>query len=238
MYELNICHLYPDLLNLYGDRGNIIALSKRSSWRGIKVNVEGVSLKDAFDAEKYDIVFLGGGQDYEQEIIQEDIKEKGNEIKDAIEGGKVFLTICGGYQVLGKYYKTGDGKEIEFLGAIDIWTIAGKKRMIGNFAFECDMIGGKAVVGFENHSGKTYLGKGIKPLGKIIHGFGNNGEDRTEGAVYKNVFCSYSHGSLLPKNPSLADHIISVALRRKYSDFKSLAGLDDTFENLAHDAVL
>ncbi|NLD47432.1 MAG: glutamine amidotransferase, partial [Clostridiaceae bacterium] len=119
MYEINICHLYPDLLNLYGDRGNIIALNKRCEWRGISVNVSNISLGERFDAENYDIIFLGGGQDYEQEIIQDDLlKEKGNEIKNAILNNKVFLAICGGYQLLGNYYKTWDGKEIEFLGAL------------------------------------------------------------------------------------------------------------------------
>ncbi|HEX9062327.1 MAG TPA: glutamine amidotransferase, partial [Clostridia bacterium] len=123
MYELNICHLYPDLLNLYGDRGNIIALKKRCEWRGIKVEVSTTTLGDSFIPENHDIVFLGGGQDYEQEIIQDDvIKKKGNEIKNAIEHNKTFLCICGGYQLLGKYYKTWDGREIEFLGALDLWT--------------------------------------------------------------------------------------------------------------------
>jgi CobQ-like glutamine amidotransferase family enzyme len=243
MYELNICHLYPDLLNLYGDRGNIIALSRRAQWRGINVTVSNISMGDEFNAENYDIIFLGGGQDYEQEIIQDDVlNQKGNEIKNAIQNDKIFLAICGGYQLLGNYYKTWDGKEIEFLKALDLWTIGGKERMIGNFCFECDFLKSEScdgiIVGFENHSGRTYLGPLVKPLGKIIKGYGNNGEDGFEGAIYKNVFCSYSHGSLLPKNPALADHLISLALKQKYKDFVSLQKLNDEFEDLAHNTMI
>lgn len=243
MYELNICHLYPDLLNLYGDRGNIISLQKRAHWRGINANVINLTMGDAFIPENYDIIFLGGGQDYEQEIIQDDLlKEKGNEIKNAIEGNKVFLCICGGYQLLGKYYRTWEGKEIEFLGALDLWTIGGQKRMIGNMVFECDILktGTRSgqIVGFENHSGRTYLGPDVKPLGKVLKGNGNNGEDGFEGAIYKNVHCTYSHGSLLPKNPALTDYLISLALKEKYPDFVALCRLDDQFEDLAHKSML
>lgn len=243
MYELNICHLYPDLLNLYGDRGNIIALKKRCEWRGIIANIHNVSLNEKFDAEQYDIVFLGGGQDYEQEIIQNDvIVQKGNEIKNAIENETVFLCICGGYQLLGKYYKTWEGKEIEFLDALDLWTIGGKKRMIGNIVYECDFLKSiefdGQVVGFENHSGRTYLGEGVTPLGRVVKGYGNNGEDKFEGAIYKNVICSYSHGSLLPKNPVLADHLVSLALKQKYKDFVSLQFLDNALEEAARKSMI
>lgn len=243
MYELNICHLYPDLLNLYGDRGNIIAIAKRSQWRGIRVTTSDISMGDQLDAENYDIIFLGGGQDYEQEIIQDDVlNQKGNEIKNAIQNDKIFLAICGGYQLLGNYYKTWDGKEIEFLKALDLWTIGGKERMIGNFCFECDFLKSESydgkIVGFENHSGRTYLGSSVKPLGKIVKGYGNNGEDGFEGATYKNVFCSYSHGSLLPKNAVLTDHLITLALKQKYKDFVSLQKLNDEFEELAHNTMV
>lgn len=243
MYELNICHLYPDLLNLYGDRGNIIALKRRCEWRGINVNVSNISIGDNFDAESYDIIFLGGGQNYEQEILHDDvINQKGNEIRNAISNNKVFLAVCGGYQLLGKYYKTWDGKEIQFLDAVDFWTIGDKKRMIGDFVFECDFLkengfDGK-VVGFENHSGRTYLGPNVKPLGKIIKGYGNNGKDGFEGALYKNVYCTYSHGSLLPKNPAFADHLIALSLKQKYKDFVSLSYLNDEFEELANRTMI
>ena len=143
---------------------------------------------------------------------------------------------------MGKYYKTWDGKEIEFLGALDLWTVGGKERMIGNIVFESDYIeeNGKPlrIVGFENHSGRTYLGKGMKPLGRVISGNGNNGTDGYEGAIFNNVYCSYSHGSLLPKNPKLTDHLLTLALSQKYSDFDGLGELDDTFENAARRSVI
>lgn len=243
MYDLNICHLYPDLLNTYGDRGNILALQRRAQWHGINTQITNITIGDSFDSSEYDIIFLGGGQDYEQEIIQADVlNQKGSEIKTAIDNMKVFLCICGGYQLMGKYYKTWDGKEIEFLGALDLWTVGGKERMIGNIVFESDFIpeDGKPlkIVGFENHSGRTYLGEGIRPLGKVLSGSGNNGTDGYEGAVYNNVYCSYSHGSLLPKNPRLTDHLLTLALKQKYSDFDTLGQLDDTFETAARSSVI
>ena len=241
-YVLNICHLYPDLLNLYGDRGNIIALTKRAEWRGITVNVYNVSMNDAFIPDNYDLVFLGGGQDYEQEIIQGDLIKKADEISNAIKNNKVFLCICGGYQLLGKYYETWDGKKIDFLGIIDLYTKGSKERMIGNIVFECDFLKNEIydgkIVGFENHSGRTYLGLDVKPLGKVIKGNGNNGEDGYEGAIYKNVFCSYSHGSLLPKNPALTDYLLTLALKQRYADFSTLEPLDDRLESLAHENVI
>lgn len=243
MLDLNICHLYPDLLNTYGDRGNMLALQKRAQWHGINTTVQNVTIGDNFDASAFDIVFLGGGQDYEQEIIQKDVLEQKNtEIKNAIDNMKVFLCICGGYQLMGKYYKTWDGKEIEFLGALDLWTVGGKERMIGNIVFESHYIIDNGnplkIVGFENHSGRTYLGENIRPLGKVLFGNGNNGTDGYEGAVYNNVYCSYSHGSLLPKNPMLTDHLLTLALKQKYNDFDSLGMLDDTFENAARNTVI
>jgi len=243
MRELTICHLYPDLLNLYGDRGNIISLAKRAQWRGINVNIKNITMGEAFIPEEYDIVFLGGGQDYEQQIIQKDVVEqKGTEIKNAIINNKVFLCICGGYQLLGKYYKTWDGNEIEYLGVLDLWTIGQKDRKIGNIIFQCDFLKSETsdglVVGFENHSGRTYLGESVAPLGKVLYGNGNNGEDGFEGAMYKNVLCSYSHGSLLPKNPELSDYLITKALSQKYNDFEGLEILDDTFEKEAQKSVI
>lgn len=243
MYDLNICHLYPDLLNTYGDRGNMLAFERRAQWHGINANITNVTISEKFDATAYDIVFLGGGQDFEQEIIQKDLLEqKGAEIKNAISGMKVFLCICGGYQLMGKYYKTWDGREIEFLGALDLWTVGGKERMIGNIVFESSIIEDNGsplkIVGFENHSGRTYLGKGLLPFGRVITGNGNNGTDGYEGAVFNNVYCSYSHGSLLPKNPLLTDHLLSLALKQKYVDFDGLGQLDDTFENAARNTVM
>ena len=232
--ELNICHLYPDILNLYGDRGNILCMQKRLEWRRIGVTVTGVSIGQALEASAYDLLFVGGGQDFEQEVLLGDLAgAKTKELKSAIEDGLPVLAICGGYQMLGQYYKTWDGAQCDFTGALDLYTIGSKDRMIGNYMFTCDELNCE-IVGFENHSGKTYLGAGVKPMGKVLAGFGNNGEDGTEGARYKNVFGTYSHGSLLPKNPKLADHILRVALERKYGEAE-LTPLDDSLETAAHD---
>ncbi len=243
MYDLNICHLYPDLLNLYGDRGNIIALTKRAQWRDINISISNISIGDVFDPGKYDIIFLGGGQDYEQEIIQNDLlKNKASGIKEGIEGNRVFLCICGGYQLLGKYYRTSEGTEIELLGVLDLYTIADKKRMIGNIVIECEFLKSETsngtLVGFENHSGKTYHGPTLKPLGKVLKGFGNNGKDGFEGAIYKNVYCSYLHGSLLPKNPVFTDYLISLAIFRKYGETLLPKTIDNEIENHAHNSMV
>ena len=209
-------------------------MQKRLEWRGIGVTVTGVSIGQALEASAYDLLFVGGGQDFEQEVLLGDLAgAKTKELKSAIEDGLPVLAICGGYQMLGQYYKTWDGAQCDFTGALDLYTIGSKDRMIGNYMFTCDELNCE-IVGFENHSGKTYLGAGVKPMGKVLAGFGNNGEDGTEGARYKNVFGTYSHGSLLPKHPKLADHILRVALERKYGEAE-LTPLDDSLETAAHD---
>lgn len=234
--ELNICHLYPDLLNVYGDIGNILILKYRAEKRGIKVNIANVSMGDRFDKEKYDIVFFGGGQDYEQSIVAQDLKKnKGNSIKEYIESGRVFLSICGGYQLLGKYYTTPEGEKLEGLNILDIYTEGGKKRFIGNTIIKNEELG-ETYVGFENHSGRTYIGS-HRPLGKVIEGYGNNGEDGYEGCIYKNTYCTYFHGSLLSKNPELADRLIKTALSNKYENVE-LAPLKDDYENKAKEFII
>lgn len=231
--ELNICHLYPDILNLYGDRGNVLCMRKRLGWRGIDANVEEVSIGQKLEASKYDLLFIGGGQDFEQEVLLPDLRgEKTQELISAIEDELPVLAICGGYQMLGQYYKTWDGQQCDFTGALDLYTVGSEQRMIGNYMFSCEEAGCN-IVGFENHSGKTYLGSGVRPLGRVLEGSGNNGEDGTEGARYKNVFASYSHGCLLPKNQKLADLILQTALERKYGAL-TLPSLPDTLETAAH----
>ena len=231
--ELNICHLYPDILNLYGDRGNIITMKRRLEDRGIKVNIDECSIGQPLNADKYDIFFIGGGQDFEQEVLLRDLSSgKAQDIRTAVEEEKTFLAICGGYQMLGEYYKTWDGVQLDFIGAIGVHTIGAKERMIGNYMFRTTPESGDTVVvGFENHSGKTYLSEQVAPLGMMLSGNGNNGEDKTEGARYKNVFGTYSHGSLLPKNPVLCDFILQTALN---DGAEPLAPLDDTLELNAH----
>lgn len=235
MKTLKICHLYPDVLNLYGDRGNVTAIKKRLEWRGIGCEIVNANIGDKTDLGDCDIFFIGGGQDFEQGVLLKDIASgKGDAIKDAIESGKVFLAICAGYQILGKYYKTHTGEVCDFIGALDLYTVGQKKRMIGNYVYECELGGRKTeIVGFENHSGKTYLGEGVRPFGKILYGNGNNSEDKTEGARYKNVYATYAHGPVLPKNPYFTDELIRVALKNKYGD-DSISELDDTFELAAH----
>ena len=234
--ELNICHLYPDILNLYGDRGNIITMKRRLEGRGIKVNIDECSIGQPLNADKYDIFFIGGGQDFEQEVLLRDLSSgKAQDIRTAVEEEKTFLVICGGYQMLGEYYKTWDGVQLDFIGAIGVHTIGAKERMIGNYMFRTTPESGDTVVvGFENHSGKTYLSEQVAPLGMMLSGNGNNGEDKTEGARYKNVFGTYSHGSLLPKNPVLCDFILQTALNHRYDGAEPLAPLDDTLELNAH----
>lgn len=236
--ELKICHMYPDVLNLYGDGGNIICMKKRLEWRGIEASVTRLPIGTDMSLADFDLIFIGGGQDFEQQVLLEDLhRGKEREIKAAIEDGKIFLTICGGYQMLGSYYETYDGKRCDFIGALDLYTVGSKQRMIDNYKFKCtESAGGSIVVGFENHSGKTYLGSGLEPLGTVLAGFGNNGEDKTEGAHYKNVFGSYSHGPMLPKNPEFCDMLLLTALKRKYGSAE-LAPLNDIAEITAHDEM-
>lgn len=237
--KIRLCHLYPDLLNLYGDRGNILALVRRSSLRGIDMEVEAVSIGENFDPDRYDMVFVGGGQDAEQNILRNDfVSVKGEKIKEAVAKNKVFLCICGGYQMMGHYYEEHDGHKIECLGAIDIWTVGKKNRFIGDTVYSCDLFPeSKILYGFENHSGRTYLGEGVKPLAKVLTGSGNNGEDRTEGAIYKNVYCTYSHGSFLPKNPEMTDYLIKTAMEVQKGTPYTLSPLTTDVENFARNAL-
>ena len=236
--SIKICHIYPEALNLYGDRGNILCLKKRLEWRGIDCYVSEVKIGDNSDLSEYDFFFIGGGQDFEQEVLLSDLKSgKGRSIKSAVEDGKTFLCICGGYQMMGHYYETKDGNRMEFLGVANFATIGSEYRMIGDYFFKCTPeSGGCEIVGFENHSGRTYLGRHTNPLGTILSGYGNNGEDKTEGVHYKNVYGSYSHGPILPKNPVFADHLLKTALERKYGSAE-LAPLNDSFETQAHDYI-
>ena len=237
--ELNICHLYPDVLNLYGDRGNILCLRRRLEWRGIGVTVTEKPIGSERSLAGSDLIFIGGGQDFEQETLLEDLhRGKDAELRAAIADGVAVLAICGGYQMLGNYYETYDGHRCDFIGAIDFYTVGSPTRMIGNYVYRCGPeSGGSTVVGFENHSGKTRLGEGVSPLGTMVTGYGNNGEDGTEGVRWNNVFGTYSHGPLLPKNPALCDCILQTALKRKYGNAE-LSPLDDEAEIRAHDEMV
>lgn len=237
--ELRLCHLYPELMNLYGDRGNVIALKRRCEWRGIRLEVVPLSFGDEIRSGRYDMIFLGGGQDREQRLIFDDLRQvKGRDIVRAVEEGVPLLCVCGGFQLLGRFYRTFEGDTIPGVGAFDVWTEGGKKRLIGNAVIESDIAGKpRTVVGFENHSGRTSLGEDVRPLGRVVVGYGNNGVDGWEGAVVNNSIGTYLHGSLLPKNPWLADYLISRALERRYGD-GSLVPLDDRLEETAHKAAI
>ncbi len=231
--------LYPDLMNIYGDRGNILTLVERARWRGYDATVLELPKGVAAGMDEVDVFFFGGGQDREQALVYEDLLEhKALPLGKAVAEGAAVLAVCGGYQLLGRYYQTAEGERFPGIGLIDVRSEAGPVRCIGNVVVETDGLGLEptTLVGFENHSGRTFLGEGVQPLGRVRAGSGNNGEDGTEGAVVGGVFCTYLHGSLLPKNPHLADLITLRALARRGTT--ELTPLDDTLEMEAHRQIL
>jgi CobQ-like glutamine amidotransferase family enzyme len=233
--------LYPDLMNIYGDRGNILTLLKRAEWHGYDAHVRELQRGPVEDMEDIDVFFFGGGQDREQALIYDDLREhKQQGLRRAVEDGAQVLAVCGGYQLLGHYYQTADSERYDGIGLLDVTTQAGKKRFIGDVVVEAsiDTLTPRTLVGFENHSGRTFLGAGARPLGKVLHGKGNNGSDRTEGAVQGGIIGTYLHGSLLPKNPQLADYVIGKALRRRSGAAAELSQLDDSEELAAHGWIL
>ena len=233
---LRLVHLYPDLMSVYGDRGNVLTLVKRAEWRGYSVAVQELSLTQPLDPSEVDLIFFGGGQDREQAVVSEDfLQQKGEAVRQAVERGAALLSVCGGYQLLGRSYTTVDGQELPGAGLFDVRSVPGPKRHIGNVLVQTALDGqARTLVGFENHSGRTYLGHGVQPLGRTIVGAGNNGEDGTEGARYGDAIGCYLHGSLLPKNPWLADRLLGAALHHLLGEPVELAPLDDRLENEAH----
>lgn len=233
--EIKIAHLYANLMNIYADRGNIIALNRRCGWRGIETSVDEFGLGEAPAWADYDFFYLGGGQDREQLLVCRDLYGKGAGLIEAVEGGAVLLSICGGYQLLGDYYRTGAGETMEGVGLFKAHTVAGNRRLIGNVVVESHVGGlGMILAGFENHSGKTYLDEGQKPLGRVVTGYGNNASDRTEGIIYKNAIGTYMHGPLLPKNAAFTDYLIRRALGRRSGSEVALEPLESNFEDAAH----
>ena len=232
--SIRLAYLYPKLMNLYGDRGNIICLQHRCRARDIDLTIDELDLGDGLDPRAYDLIFMGGGQDREQRrIVGDFIDVKGEPLRQAVEDGVAALAVCGGYQLFARYYHAAAGEDLPGLGIFDAYTEhPGEQvaRCIGNVVADWD---GGTLVGFENHGGRTYLGEGTKPLAIVRFGFGNNGSDKTEGAIYKNAYGTYLHGSLLPKNPRFTDHLLRLALRRRYGDVE-LAPLDDALEEAAH----
>lgn len=232
--KINIAHLYPSLLNLYGDRGNLASLTKRLLWRGIECEVKDYELKDDIDFATIDIVFLGGGSDREQLLVCKRLCEIKKEFSAYVEQGGVTVAICGGYQLLGHYYKL-ENEMIEGLSILDVFTETGKGRLIGNVVIQPDFLE-RPIVGFENHGGRTMINQ-HKPLGSVLSGYGNNGRDAFEGVLYKNTIGTYLHGPLLPKNPHLCDWILKKAIEKKDKEFQLMA-LDDTIEFAANDYIL
>ena len=248
-YKLTIGWLYPELMSTYGDRGNIIVLKHRLKLRGIGDTILEIDQSTTEkELSKVDILIGGGSQDREQEIVISDLLKKKNAIKSLFDSGTPGLFVCGSPQLLGHSYMTGDGTKLPGLGLFDMETIhpgVGKTRCIGNLVAEIsgdmrDAIGDirKTIVGFENHGGRTILGRGVKPFAHVLVGNGNNGRDKTEGAVCNNFIATYSHGPFLPKNPHIADYLIFQALTQKYHKNIELAPLDDTLAWKAHEAVL
>ena len=243
--EITIAWLYSDLMSTYGDRGNVISLLRRCTWRGISVDVKELSLNSKpSELSSCDLLFMGGGEDRQQKIVAEDMnKGKAHVLNDMIQSGVPGLYICGAYQFLGNYYKEADGTIIEGLKILDVITEnpgSTEERLIGNVIAQTNLLGpaiSTTIIGFENHGGRTYLGEEVKPFATIIQGNGNNGDDGFEGAIYKNTIGSYCHGPLLPKNLLIADFLITKALEKKYGHPFKLSPLDDTIENTAHAAI-
>lgn len=234
--KISIAHLYPKLLNLYGDIGNVITLKKRCEWRGIEVEFDEIDIGDSII--DHDLYFIGGGQDKQQQDVARELCKNKENLLTQRDNGSVFLGICGGYQLLGHYYQPFDGEKLKGISLLDAYTVAGKKRFIGNVTAKTDLVTPETLVGFENHSGLTYLQGDTKPLAVVTTGNGNNGKDKTEGAYYKNVFGTYLHGSFLPKNPHFADFLIALALEKRYGENIKLSKLDDTIENKAHQMLV
>ena len=241
--SIRICHLYPRLLSVAGDRGNLLALTQRCAWRGIRSTVTEADVGEVPDFTEFDLILMHGGQDCEMRVAARDLGMKAGSLRAAIEGDAVVLAVCAGYQLLGQYYAPAAAPPVTGIGVLDAVTEGGSTRFMGHIAVACDLGQGgpRRLVGFENHSGRTHLGPGTDPLGQVIAGSGNNGADGTEGARYREVYATYLHGPVLPKNPWLTDHLISRALRHRYRDvgtLDSLALLEDQTEAEAHAAAL
>ena len=237
--KLNILHLFPDLLDQYFDSGNIQCMKKRLEWRDIECEVTSIKRGDPLiDLSDTDIILMGGGADKEQLYVCRHLLAYKNELKSYVENGGSLLAICGGYQLLGKYYKLHD-ETIAGLDILDIYTEQGEGRLIGNAVLECNFLDNEhnKVVGFENHGGRTYIGNHT-PFGKVLYGYGNDGDSQYDGVMYKNLIGTYLHGPLLPKNPTLCDYILTNALQRKYNRFIGLAPIDDELENIANEYIV
>jgi lipid II isoglutaminyl synthase (glutamine-hydrolysing) len=229
-------HLYPDYLNIYADRGNMAVLAQRAAWRGIGFEVEPIGMGDEVQPGAHDLYYIGGGQDREQALVARDLVGKGDALRQAVGDGAALLAVCGGYQLLGRFYRGRDGEELPGIGLFPHHTIAGERRMIGDVLLECELRPGerRTLAGFENHAGRTYLDARAQPLGRVVAGFGNDGESGFEGCRVDLALGTYLHGPLLPRNPWLADWLLSAALLRKTGKWPELDALPDALEAEAH----
>jgi hypothetical protein len=231
-------HLYPDYLNIYADRGNIAVLARRAAWRGHELDVRGIGMHDPVRPGEHDLLYVGGGQDREQALVAPDLAAKGDGIRAAVEAGAAVLAVCGGYQLLGRFYRDRSGAELPGAGLFPLHTVAGERRMIGDVLLDCELEPGerRTLAGFENHAGRTILDPGATPLGRVVAGFGNNGESGFEGCRLRRALGTYLHGPLLPRNAWLADWLLARALAHaSRGDPPELAPLPDELEEQAHE---
>jgi lipid II isoglutaminyl synthase (glutamine-hydrolysing) len=235
--RIRVAHLYPDYLNIYADRGNIAVFVRRAAWRGHELEVEAIGMNDRIEPGGHDLYYVGGGQDREQALVAPDLAGKEG-LREAVEAGAALLAVCGGYQLLGRFYRERSGAELPGVGLFPLHTVAGERRMIGDVLLECELTPGqrRTLAGFENHAGRTLLDPGAGPLGRVVAGFGNDGESGFEGCRVGRALGTYLHGPLLPRNPWLADWLLAAALahRTGAAEAMELEPLPDALEHEAH----
>jgi CobQ-like glutamine amidotransferase family enzyme len=234
-----VAHLYPEYLNIYADRGNIAVLAQRAAWRGVSLDVVGVGLGGRLPRDA-DLLYVGGGQDREQALIAPDLASRGDALAQTVAAGTAALAVCGGYQLFGRFYRDRAGVELPGAGVLPLATVAGDRRMIGDILLDCELPGAgrRTLAGFENHAGRTQLDPGAEPLGRVVAGFGNNGEDGVEGCRVGRAIGTYLHGPLLPRNPWLADWLLAQALAHRYGgEPPAFEPLADDLELRAHDVA-
>ena len=234
--KIVVGHLYPDYLNIYADRGNIAVLSRRAAWRGHELEVHPVSVGDPLIPGEHDLLYVGGGQDREQALVAQDLVAKAAGVHESVAAGAAVLAVCGGYQLLGRSYRDLHGSELPGIGVFPFDTVAGETRMIGDVLLECELEPGlrRTLAGFENHAGRTRLDPGAQPLGRVVAGFGNDGESGWEGCRVGRALGTYLHGPLLPRNPWLADWLLAQALAHRHGEVPKLEPLPDELETEAH----
>jgi lipid II isoglutaminyl synthase (glutamine-hydrolysing) len=236
--KITVGHLYPDHLNIYADRGNIAVLARRAAWRGFDLDVRAIGVGQRIRPGEDDLLYIGGGQDREQALIAPDLAARGPELEAAVEEGCAVLAVCGGYQLFGRFYRLLDGGELPGAGVFDLHTVADERRMIGDVLLECDFGGdGRTLAGFENHAGRTILGPNAEPLGRVVAGFGNDGESGVEGCRRGRAVGTYLHGPLLPRNPWFADWVLTQALAHRLGEAPELEPLADELEGRAHEVA-